>query len=117
MVLMNEPNGLTPPGSVGCSSLASLSSCWRNVSYSTGTTVRSRGITALSAITGPPLKAGVSCRARDVTSVGDRIAALASAGTLYLLSYQNEILTRSGCGSILSILPTFTPRMRTSSPT
>ena len=38
--------------------------------------------------------------ARDVTSVGDRITALASAGTLYLLSNQNEILTRSGCGSI-----------------
>ena len=42
----------------------------------------------------------MSWMARAVTSVGDRIAALASAGTLYLLSYQNEILTRSGCGSI-----------------
>src|SRR6516164_182359 len=51
-----------------------------------------------------------------VTRFGDRITALASAGTLYLSSYQNEILTRSGCGSILSILPTFTPRITTLSP-
>ena len=114
---MSEPNGLTPPGSVGCSSLASLSSCWRKVSYSTGTTVRSRGITASSFITGPPVYAGVSWMARDVTSVGDKTAALASAGTLYLSSYQNETFTRSDCGSILAILPTVTPRMRTSSPT
>src|SRR6202171_2946044 len=92
VVVMNEPTGLTPRGSVGCSSLASLSSCWRKVSDSTGTTVRSRGITALSGITGPPVNTGVSCKARDVTSVGDRIAALAPAGTLYFLSYQNEIL-------------------------
>ena len=53
---------------------------------------------------------------RAVTSVGDRMTALASAGTLYLLSNQNEILTRVGCGSMDSILPTGTPRMRTSSP-
>ena len=33
--------------------------------------------------------------ARAVTSDGDRIAALASAGTLYLPSYQKVILTRS----------------------
>ena len=38
--------------------------------------------------------------ARAVTSVGDRIAAFASAGTLYLVSYQNETFTRSGCGWI-----------------
>ena len=38
--------------------------------------------------------------ARAVTSVGDRITALASAGTLYLSSTQNVILTRVGCGSI-----------------
>ena len=49
--------------------------------------------------------------ARDVTSDGDRITALASAGTLYLSSNQNVTLTRWGCGSILSILPTGTPRM------
>ena len=55
--------------------------------------------------------------ARAVTSVGDRIAAFASAGTLYLVSYQNETFTRSGCGWISVILPTFTPRIRTSSPT
>src|ERR1700756_2610962 len=54
--------------------------------------------------------------ARPVTSIGEMIAALASAGTLYLLSNQNVILTRWGCGSILSTLPTGTPRMRTSSP-
>ncbi len=53
---------------------------------------------------------------RAVTSVGDKIAALASAGTLYLLSYQKEILTDVGCGSMDSILPTGTPTMRTSSP-
>ena len=34
--------------------------------------------------------------ARPVTSCGDRIAALASAGTLYLRSNQNVILTRCG---------------------
>src|SRR5258708_11333775 len=54
--------------------------------------------------------------ARPVTSCGDRIAASALAGTLYLRSNQNEILELSGCGSILRILPTGTPRMRTSSP-
>src|SRR6476469_9249348 len=54
--------------------------------------------------------------ARAVTTVGDRIAALTSAGTLYLLSYQNEILTCSGCGSMDSILPTGTPTMRTTTP-
>ena len=36
--------------------------------------------------------------ARPVTSMGDRIAALASAGTLNLRSNQNETLTPSGCG-------------------
>lgn len=86
------------------------------MSHSTGTTVRSRGITALSAIVAPPVYTGVSWIAREVTRVGDRTAALASAGTLYLLSYQNEILTRSGSGSILWIRPTFTPSIRTSSP-
>ena len=42
---------------------------------------------------------------RAVTSVGDKITAFASAGTLYLLSYQKETLTDSGCGSMDSILP------------
>lgn len=51
------------------------------------------------------------------TSVGDRITALAAAGTLYLSSNQKVILTRLGCGSILSILPTGTPLIRMSSPT
>src|SRR5271165_677847 len=55
--------------------------------------------------------------AREVTSDGDTITASASAGTLYFLSNQKSILTRCGCGSILSILPTRTPRIRTSSPT
>jgi len=54
--------------------------------------------------------------ARPVTSCGDRIAALALAGTLYLRSNQNEILDRSGYGSILRTLPTDAPRIRTSSP-
>src|SRR5271163_4176882 len=53
---------------------------------------------------------------RGVTSDGDRTTALASAGTLYLSLYQKVILTRSGCGSIFSTLPTGTPRMTTSSP-
>src|SRR5277367_3568259 len=55
--------------------------------------------------------------AREVTNDGDRITALASAGTLYLASYQKLTLTRSACGSIRSTLPTATPRTRTSSPT
>src|ERR1700678_4020245 len=54
--------------------------------------------------------------AREVTSDGDRIAALASAGTWYFALYQKLILTRRGWGSIESILPTGTPRTRTSSP-
>ena len=53
VVLMSAPKGLTPPGSVGCSVWASFSSCARTWSHSTGTAVRSRGITALSRITGP----------------------------------------------------------------
>ncbi|CKT34952.1 Uncharacterised protein [Mycobacterium tuberculosis] len=69
-----------------------------------------------SAMVGPPAYGGVSWMARPVTSCGDRIAAAASAGTRYLRSNQNEILARSGCGSILTILPTGTPRMSTSSP-
>ena len=55
--------------------------------------------------------------ARAVTSDGDRITAFASAGTRYLSSNQKLILTCSVCGSILSILPTGTPRMLTTSPT
>ena len=43
--------------------------------------------------------------------------AFASCGTLYFSSYQKAILTRSASGWMLSILPTGTPRIRTSSPT
>ena len=58
----------------------------RSSSYSVGTWVRSSGITALSASTGPPLYGGSSWTSRDATSVGLRITACASAGTLYLLA-------------------------------
>ena len=78
--------------------------------------MRSCGMTAPFSIAGPPVYAGVSWIARAVTSCGDRITAFASAGTWYLRSTQNEILDRTGCGSMVSIMPTGTPRMRTSSP-
>src|SRR6267378_942870 len=116
-VLTRAPSVLTPPGWVGCSAVVSFSSCWRRSSNSTGTAVRSTGITVCSAIAGPLVYAGVSWMARAGTSDGDRITALASAGTLYLASYQKLILTRAPCGSMRSILPTGTPRISTLSPT
>src|ERR1700712_4866468 len=45
------------------------------------------------------------------------MAARASAGIAYCLSTENVTLELVGCGSILSIVPTPTPRMRISSPT
>ena len=58
----------------------------RSSSHSTGTWVRSIGITALSASTGPPLYGGSNWMLRDATRVGLRITAEALAGTLYLFS-------------------------------
>ena len=113
---MNSPTALGPPGVVGCSDSVSFSSCWRKSSHSTGTAVRSCGMTRPAASFGPPEYAGTSWIARALTSDGDRIAALASAGTGYCLSTEKVTLVRFGCGSIASIVPTATPRMRTSSP-
>ena len=59
---------------------------------------------------------GISLGLTGPLVAGDRIAALTSAGTLYLPSYQKVILARLASGSIFSIRPTGTPRMRTSSP-
>src|SRR3979490_3369307 len=50
VVLISEPSGLTPPGSVGCSVWASFSNCARTWSHSMGTPVRSRGITAVDSV-------------------------------------------------------------------
>ncbi len=58
VVLTNAPSGLTPPGWVGCRASLSFCSCWRKSSNSTGTAVRSRPITVLSAITGPRCRPG-----------------------------------------------------------
>ena len=65
---------------------------------------------------GPPEYAGTSWIARALTSDGDRIAASASAGTGYCLSTEKVTFVAFGCGSIVSTVPTATPRMRTSSP-
>ena len=58
----------------------------RNSSYSTGTCVRSIGMTAPSSITGPPVYGGDSWMVRDATRLGFRIDAVALAGTLNLFS-------------------------------
>ena len=51
-----------------------------------------------------------------MTSDGDRIAARTSAGTGYSESTVNVTFAALGCGSIFSIVPTATPRIRISSP-
>ena len=53
--------------------------------------------------------------ARAVTSVGDMITALASAGTWYLSSSQKVILTRRLRFDLVDLADRH-PRMRTSSP-
>ena len=58
----------------------------RRSSNSTGTWVRSIGMTALSASTGPPLYRGSNWTTREATRVGLRTTAEALAGTLYLLA-------------------------------
>ena len=80
-----------------------------------GTAVFDRNRRAVSQ-SGPPEYAGINWTARAVTRDGDRIAAFTSAGTGYLRSTVKVTLAASGCGSIRSIVPTATPRMRTSSP-
>ena len=82
---------MSPNGPLGCSLVGPRSvrirlSESRSSSYSTGTCVRSIGMTALSSITGPPVYGGDSWMLRDATRLGLRIDAVALAGTLYLLS-------------------------------
>ncbi|CDQ42153.1 hypothetical protein BN1047_00002 [Mycolicibacterium neoaurum] len=53
---------------------------------------------------------------REATSDGFRMEALASAGTLYLLSQCSTTFIRSPWGSMESMAPTLTPMMSTLSP-
>ncbi|CAG6932433.1 hypothetical protein PICSAR240_04409 [Mycobacterium avium subsp. paratuberculosis] len=115
--LTNSPTEFTPPAVVGCSASVSFSSCLRKSSHSTGTAVRLSGIAAPGLNVGPPEYAGTSWIARAVTSDGDSTAARAAAGIAYFLSTENVTFEPADWGSILSIAPTATPRMRTSSPT
>ena len=115
-VLTKAPSVLTPPGSVGCSVSVSLCSCSRTSSHSTGTAVRSCGMAALSR---HRRAAGIGRGQLDGPRGHQRRRqdrGLGVGGHLVFGVDQKVILTRRGWGSILSILPTGTPRMRTSSP-
>ena len=72
-------------------------------------------------IGGPPVTAGsrrsqVSCTYRSLTSDGGTITASAAAGTRYFASYSNSTTTVPPAGVTLSMVPTLTPRIRTSEP-
>ncbi len=85
-------------------------------SSSTGTAVRSTGISAPSARVGPPVYTGSSCTNRSLTTDGEITAACASAGTSYSPSYSSSTRTVSPSGTTSVTTPTGMPRMRTSEP-
>src|ERR1700761_6714884 len=94
---MTSPNGPLGCSLVGANLEMTLVIVLRSWSHSVGTWVRSSGITAPSASTGPPLYGGSNWISRDATSVGLRITACASAGTLYLFG--------EGEGALLFLAP------------
>ena len=117
-VLMNEPNGLTPPGSVGCSVSVSFSSCSRNVVP----LHRNRGAVLRDhRVVGHHRPAGVGRGELDGARGHQRRRQdhrLGVGGHLVLAVVPERDLDpcRAAARS-WSILPTGTPRMRTSSPT
>ncbi len=71
---------------------------------------------APSPIVGPPAYTGVSWTNRPDTRLGATMTAFASAGISTLFFTFIVTRAKSAPGSIESIVPTFTPRTRTSSP-
>ena len=77
----NSPSGPVFSPLAGLRAVDSFMSCSLTPSHSTGTAVRSTGIVPPSAISGPPVKAGVSWMKRSATSDCATSSALASSGT------------------------------------
>ena len=117
---MNRPTevSVTTSAGFGPSSVASRINWVLTSSHSTGTAVRSLGITAPSAIVGPvalPVRRGqLHVAGRDQVLRDDHGLGIGGHGDAAV--DLRVILVWVPSGSMLSIVPTLTPDTRTSSP-